>query len=385
MCGSPFDLGVERNQAMLDSVRESLPLLSAAVVSSVRAGMQPVVFDTVQLAIEVSVHNRVRAVGDVVSSMSGAGVSASAGYDVVFESPAVLPVGPSRSAGVTEIRTSMVVYTRTTPLAGQAEFERLASLPTSLEIVPVEVTMAKFGSTRAFSVDTDLELPGIVAAQLTRAPAIKPTGGFSPTLYVWRGADWAPADGGFGGDAFIDGNAAWGTSLDTLPLGQGRTAQHGHVWYLAQGSPPSPDTASSPHNPRAHRGSHTHSSTDSQAAHPRGANMALLGCSSRCGVASPAAYRSGANLPPPPRQGPTPGSAPERRRRRGRSGASSQGWLPGGHPHRVAHWVRDGRRCNSGEGGAVGCRAGGCRSSAPGNVPPRGGQRFRGWDGHRVI
>ena len=127
----------QRRQDDMDSVREAISVLAAAASASLRPGMRPVVFDTAQMAIEVSAHLETRAVGDVASVLSSSGGSAS--YDVVFADPPQMLAGPSLTAGVMELRSSLVVFNYINPLPQQSEYDRLASLPASLELRAVEV------------------------------------------------------------------------------------------------------------------------------------------------------------------------------------------------------------------------------------------------------
>lgn len=209
-----------RNQLLLRSAQKAVSVLGKATVSTegLRAGMQPIIFDTMQMAIEVSSHRQSRAAGEAISGKGGAGVAASASYDISFSEPGTPPLGPSTSAGVLEVHSTLTVFTWVNPLADQRQLERLASLPASITLRAVRINRATLGSGAATTVE-DAALPAVTATQLTRAPAIKSTAGFSPILYVWRGADWAAPVGG-NGTSFREGDAAWGSYFPgQLPLG----------------------------------------------------------------------------------------------------------------------------------------------------------------------
>lgn len=239
--------GGQRDQALLDASRAAVAALASAAGAELRAGMAPVLFDTGQLTLAVAAHPEAAAAGSVVSTAGARpGVPPSASFDVAFAASATddaagdaassMALGPSPLIPTREVRSVLMFTATVSLLPPEAASDRLASLPASLTLsaITINPSIPAIGPA---------ELPAVATSRLTRAPVIRPTDGFSPTLYAWRGADWAP----LGGSALLEGDAAWGVQLGAedapLPLGLEPQAPNSltfAVWLRDPLSPPVP-------------------------------------------------------------------------------------------------------------------------------------------------
>ena len=157
-------------------IRTSLSRMLQAVAKGNRPGMAPFILDTPSFAIHIAAHSpRATAYGRLESADIGY-----AGYNIslssIFWNPAV-----------DEIHGMLVVPKKHSLLPAESEAIRLASLPATLELLPVHLRMEVNKSNKP-TIDA-FEMPPIPMAHLDRkGPAASD---HANRVYIWRGADWA--------------------------------------------------------------------------------------------------------------------------------------------------------------------------------------------------